>query len=1767
MFSQRQLGWNCFDIAVGIQRNDLVRFALANSSSLEFRQLLSPEIRHAAAIAAIEMNAAESESNYLRALLDTPTEENEKQRNPHHDKRATPYGLPLSMRKPELQKLLNDYANAFEQLRPLVSACNDALFLKGSNRLSIDGLDALPQKELEKNHFFSHFPAYEVYEKAREELLTPIEQRLIDYSLNETIYCQYIQDYYGARGWIAFHRQFAGEQATSMVDIAARMLNTIFVILQPSQGKLDEIYKTSNFSKKAIPIVFNGINHFFSYEEYQKMDTKFFEESKASVEKKLNRITEKLAAIKIAEIILAEDLISKINKLESDFHKMIQNKAKINYAQLKIQYDSIIFYLNKPAFVLKASYHGGLHKLKERFGRALLQVNLYLTKFKLLNKQELQSVYRGFSLLAKIYKERRAYNDIYRGKKYIKAGLGTFNEKKPAGQPNPIAVQSKQNIEGLIAELRAGNNNVVHKFGLRTDEIELFSVLLNLPLRMQHATNFYYPALNAGTLDSYAEIKRRDSDYKSPFSTDGNIEKLGNGGFIFFRVYVDPINSQETRYGKTTLIFDINLLRNIGWVSLHDQLKPFPSKNTWRFYWEKRLLRTAEAVVLHANTKEKSLFDGNRYHYRTDPIFNYNKGTLDTQKSFGPKIATVEVTRSFLEEIFFGKDILVGIALSVIRELRLLERCGFRQDFLTLFNQSNQTKKIELLGSLIKEFFRIEGKYPVALRLQANLAENTQQFSEYVDIEGRFRNRNFEIINPDGDGRYYVDGSVDTEASELATLVDDRKRIEDRLHITRSQRARAKDGSPQKQKWIEETEELEDELREIQEKQQQDEEIRRPLIQYFVELFEEDHGRFSKIDTQKLVVLRENFYSILEDSDIDLDEILGVSSQQLYMLSQEPFYELLEDDMVTFPELTECTLLQLENLAQYNLRKPIEERGMSISELLRLYDEDPIHLTCLTCDDLTDSILENAPDIHPIVLQYAREEDVDFEYILEQLGESEQILFRQNIGFYDDREERNECSQMEASDYFDYCEDEYSNANDSDNSEHEDFTGNDTDDSSNHFLSQFGSLSLLNKNDGQEEIQCGIDQEDPRDQINLHLPMQARLQDLSRKEQNAVQESKQAWEEHQSARPPVQASRQSLPPPHSTPDPGIRKIVGNFLRQSAPKPSGPASDTGITLTPEEIQVIMREVGIEVRNQGETAEKISHVLSAANIDKDNIRKKVNKVFKDLKLSFEPDEELHLKNGIIFNLSLKMRSVQTQSSRAKDSEGSDRSGGPPPGASGGGSSGGTGGGDSSGNNKRDPKTGCTSASLPDRSFLVNSREKKQAGEELKRVTEASHQETDLLLFSSSSALKRKGLSVQDNEDKRLVDSYFKQDISVGDTYDNGDCFFDSISQSLGGSPTYKELRELCASYIEEDAQKSERWVKSEIAKDIKTGGSTYDECRRYIRYTTLEITRCCTWGRPNIEGKMICEKLNKSLYWTEYIPHRVCQLFYTESVPKNPPKVDAGEVAIVIVEQLGESKAYFSTEKGWIKDLVTSQLKSISVLGFDPSVQDIAPESITPEGDCKYDYDVFGNYIKTAKEIIDSAKRADILEEHIVAIKYTPDRYVIKPGQAQKQALEIDFQEPDAIHLINKDNHFMPLLTAARPKQSVQPPAFPLDAPFGGESKRDIPTPSQLQTSRRAQEQLSWSPQRGLELSFGQESNQTPPQAIQKPPSAQLSPEKGINQSDPMPPPWSPKKGLKLSFGQESNQTLTDEPKVTTSTKATREKANSTTSIETGSSKRR
>jgi hypothetical protein len=87
-------------------------------------------------------------------------------------------------------------------------------------------------------------------------------------------------------------------------------------------------------------------------------------------------------------------------------------------------------------------------------------------------------------------------------------------------------------------------------------------------------------------------------------------------------------------------------------------------------------------------------------------------------KGFTPEHAPAKVVRKFTEEMFYGRDIRIGIALSVLAQLRVWRACGYRALFLQQFQQSREG--VKLLATLVRELFHIEGKVPVRVQLRAS---------------------------------------------------------------------------------------------------------------------------------------------------------------------------------------------------------------------------------------------------------------------------------------------------------------------------------------------------------------------------------------------------------------------------------------------------------------------------------------------------------------------------------------------------------------------------------------------------------------------------------------------------------------------------------------------------------------------------------------------------------------------------------------------------------------------------------------------------------------------------------------------------------------------------------------------------------------------------------------------------------------------------------------------------------------------------------------
>jgi hypothetical protein len=147
----------------------------------------------------------------------------------------------------------------------------------------------------------------------------------------------------------------------------------------------------------------------------------------------------------------------------------------------------------------------------------------------------------------------------------------------------------------------------------------------------------------------------------------------------------------------------------------------------------------------------------------------------------------------------------------------------------------------------------------------------------------------------------------------------------------------------------------------------------------------------------------------------------------------------------------------------------------------------------------------------------------------------------------------------------------------------------------------------------------------------------------------------------------------------------------------------------------------------------------------------------------------------------------------------------------------------------------------------------------------------------------------------EDKNApkIKSILAKDFEEGAAYDKGDCFFDSVAQGLEAvgktipghakHEGYKKLRVLCNTYVKEYGRLSptENWPKTEMDEDAKTGVSTYQDCLSTSQHTQSEMeeqkklgffTGYSTFGRPHIEGRIICEKFDVELHIVELIEYK-------------------------------------------------------------------------------------------------------------------------------------------------------------------------------------------------------------------------------------------------------------------------------------------------------
>ena len=273
-----QLGWNCFDVAIGLDRKGgraaLVAYAVEHAKEEGFRRLLVPEIKQAAALTAVYMNGKEEKERQLNQLigeifaLEDPREkqqvacaaELDMGKDDGNLQELARNALPASMHTERLRTLVNEYTGAHEQRREAVAKCNDAIG-------RCETLEGLKQFFGVIENRVNHETAYDKFVQALREVESR-EQALQDYCMQQEIYEEYVREYYGKNQWFAFQPHIEGEvTATSMIDIAARMLNVTIVIYQGEGDMEKEIYCTTNQGVTRLEVTYNGHNHFWKRKE------------------------------------------------------------------------------------------------------------------------------------------------------------------------------------------------------------------------------------------------------------------------------------------------------------------------------------------------------------------------------------------------------------------------------------------------------------------------------------------------------------------------------------------------------------------------------------------------------------------------------------------------------------------------------------------------------------------------------------------------------------------------------------------------------------------------------------------------------------------------------------------------------------------------------------------------------------------------------------------------------------------------------------------------------------------------------------------------------------------------------------------------------------------------------------------------------------------------------------------------------------------------------------------------------------------------------------------------------------------------------------------------------------------------------------------------------------------------------------------------------------------------------------------------------------
>lgn len=289
---------------------------------------------------------------------------------------------------------------------------------------------------------------------------------------------------------------------------------------------------------------------------------------------------------------------------------------------------------------------------------------------------------RKLQRLFRFLHSRRAYAKLKQGGIYRRA----LSEGRIWGERQSIVGLSRANLRHLRRTL----------LRLSDDERALHARLHALPFRLKHATTAQARAAiaNVGMLWSLDSLLDWYVPGASGFTTRADLREKMDVDFVFFRIEVGEA-PMATRYGEVQFVFTLEQVLEDGWVSLHDMLAPIASDTL------RNLRRREDGTLVRRSRYLDDDNDGGAWwklrwqHEVCDPAGR------------GGAVRIVHI----LDEVFYGPDILEGLVLAILRDLRELPSL---QD-----EAVRHMDEPAYLAWLVGALYRVEAKHPSAFRFDA----------------------------------------------------------------------------------------------------------------------------------------------------------------------------------------------------------------------------------------------------------------------------------------------------------------------------------------------------------------------------------------------------------------------------------------------------------------------------------------------------------------------------------------------------------------------------------------------------------------------------------------------------------------------------------------------------------------------------------------------------------------------------------------------------------------------------------------------------------------------------------------------------------------------------------------------------------------------------------------------------------------------------------------------------------------------------------------